>query len=355
VQISSFRWQSTIHPPSSILKERGRDRNPLGGFLQNILKGVSVIKIDSFTPADNFTRRSWEFQDDHMLVKAKSLTFNYENELRYEKIKSIRSKEMADLHWIWASFITVVLFGMITVGLGWIGVNIPSIINKIILVFALLMLFPAFRRYEYYSFLDTDENFLATVRVNSKNKQSLLRAIELIKEKTEITSETYFTDIFPGTPSIFQYDELDFPDFLNKIQVRFYEDRLVGVEKSLAEKTTTVIRYGEFSGKTKIIKLANDKWDNVWSYWLFFVCISGISVATFFGKQMQGNYLLLYLFYSGLGLLIPLFFLRYIKNEILIFYDKKDNSIFWLKINSANREKLNQIVEFIKSKVESQN
>ncbi len=314
-----------------------------------------MIKINSFIPFNNFTRRSWEFYDDHMVVKNKSLTFDYENELRYEKIKSIRSKEMADLSWIWASFFTVGLLGTASVVSNWIDATIPTIIDKIVLIFALLLLLPAFRRHEYYSFLDKDENFLATVRVNSRNRQSILEVINLIKQKAEITSETYFTDSFPNIPSFFQYDEIDFPDFLNKVQVRFYEDRLIGVEKSLAEKATTVIRYNEFNGKTKIAKTANDKWDNIWSYWLFFVCITGFSVATFFAKQLQGNYLVLNLFYGSLGLLIPLFFLRYIKSEVVIFYDKQENGIFWMTVNKANKEKLNQIVEFIKGKVESQN
>ncbi len=322
--------------------------------MQKLLQGDSVIKINSFIPFNNFTRRSWEFFDDHMVVKNKSLTFDYENEVKYEKIKSVRSKEIADLNWIWASFIAIGLFGITSGVSNWIGVNIPTIIDKIVVIFALLLLLPAFRRHEYYSFLDTDENFLATVRVNRNNKQSILEVIKLIKQKFEINSETYFTDSFPNIPSFFQYDEIDFPDFLNKVQVRFYEDRLIGMEKSLAERATTVIRYDEFNGKTKVVKMANDNWACIWLYWLFFMCIMFVAAATFFSKQMNSDHLLFKLFYGGFSLLIPLFFFRYIKNEFLIFYDKQDNGIFWMTVNSANREKLNQIVEFVKGKVESQ-
>lgn len=313
-----------------------------------------MIKINSFTPVDNFTRWSWEFFDDHMVIKIKSPTFDYENEVEYRKIESIRNKRKIDLSWIWASFITVGLFGLMTVWLRWFNVHIPNLptIEKIIAVIALVMLFPAFRSYEYYSFFDADSSSLATVRVNKKNKPLILDAIKLIKQKTEITVESYYTDAFPIKSSIHQYKELDFPDFLNKVQVRFYEDRLVAVEKSLVEEITTVIRYDQFSGKTKFAKMGNDKWDYVWSYWLFFVCITVVSVVAFFGKQIKGNYLLLKLFYGSFGLLISLFLFRYIKNEILIFYDKKDNGIFWMKVNSANREKLNQIAEFIKGKAE---
>jgi len=316
-----------------------------------------MIRINSFTPVDNFTRRSWEFHGDQIVVKTKSLTFDYENEIMYEKIKSIRSKRMADLSWLWASIVTVMLLGLVMWSLNLFDVSISnfSVIRKIVVIFALVMILPALRKYEYYSFLDAEKSFLTTVRVNDKSRSLILDAIKLMKEKTEIISETYFTETFPSTQSFFQYDELDFPDFLNKAQVRFYEDRLIAVENSLVEKRTTVIKYDEFSGKTKIVKMANDRWDNVWLYWLFFMCITGLSMITFFGKQMIGNDLLLYVFYGGFGLLIPLFFFRYIKSEILIFYDKQDNGIFWMKVNTANRKKLNQIAEFIESKVESQN
>ncbi len=100
-----------------------------------------------------------------------------------------------------------------------------------------------------------------------------------------------------------------------------------------------------------MIKVANDKWDYAWSYWLIFICLVGIFAVVFFSKQMSGNILYLRLFYGGLILLIPLFLLRYIKSELLVFYDNQDDSIFWAKISSTNREKFNQIVEFVQGKV----
>jgi len=56
-----------------------------------------------------------------------------------------------------------------------------------------------------------------------------------------------------------------------------------------------------------------------------------------------------------LAITIPLYLLRFIKSEILVFYDKQDYGVFWTRVNSANRERLNQIVEFVKGKVESPN
>lgn len=316
--------------------------------------GVSVIKINSFTPIINFTRRSWDFYDDHMVVKTKSLTLDYDYKVKYEKIRAIQSKRIADLNWLWASFITIGAFEIISVGLGWLDINFSAIIDKLVVSCALLMIFPAFRQYEYYSFLDSDKNLLATVRVNSKNKKSILDAIELIKESAKITSESYFEDSLPKTPPVFQFTEFDFADFLSKSKVFVYEDKIIDVEKSLVEEVTTTIKYDELNGETKIAKISKDSWDTIWSYWMIFVCISGISAATFFTEQLKDSQLAFNLFFGGLALLIPMYFLRYIKSEILVLYDKQDNGIILATINSKNREMLNQIVEFVKGKIESQ-
>lgn len=315
-----------------------------------------MIKINSFTPTDNLTRRSWEFYDNHLVVRTKSLTFEYENEVEYEKIKSIQSRSMREFNWIWASFITVGLVGIANLGLDYFCVTNPiiDVIEKIIVTFALAILPLTFLKYEYYSFLDADKNFLATVRVGKKNKPMVFEAIKLIKQKTEITNETYFDASISNDPPILQFSEFDFADFWNKSIVSVYDDRIIDVEKSLAEEVTTVIRFDELSGKTKFAKMGNDNWDTIWSYWLFFVTISGISISIFFAEWLKGNHLFGNLYFGGLALLIPLILMRYIKSEILVFYDKKDNGVFWTRVNKANREKLNQIVEFVKGKVESQ-
>ncbi len=224
-------------------------------------------------------------------------------------------------------------------------------IEKAIGVLALILLIPAFRTQEFYSLLDGDKNYLAIVEIDKNNKKTILEVIHLIKQKTELIGETYLSDSLPSTPPVFQITEFDFPDFLNRARVNFYEDKLIAVEKSLAEEASTVIRYDEFSGKTKTARIGNNKWDIAWSYWLIFVCMVGVSTAIFFAEQIRGSLFFLQLIIGGLLLLIPIHFLKYIKNEILIFYDKKENGIFWLETKSTTREKLNQIVEFVQEKV----
>ncbi len=312
-----------------------------------------MIKISSFSPLENFAKTTWEFYDDHLVIKVKSLTLDYETEVSYEKIKIIRNRKIKDLNWVWAAFVISVLLGLASLGLDYFCMINSTIvaIEKAIGVLALILLIPAFRTQEFYSLLDGDKNYLAIVEIDKNNKKTILEVIHLIKQKTELIGETYLSDSLPSTPPVFQITEFDFPDFLNRARVNFYEDKLIEVEKSLAEEASTVIRYDEFSGKTKTARIGNDKWDIAWSYWLIFVCMVGVSTAIFFAEQIRGSLFFLQLIIGGLLLLIPIHFLKYIKNEILIFYDKKENGIFWLETKSTTREKLNQIVEFVQEKV----
>jgi len=60
-----------------------------GGIPSNQFTGVSMLKINSFYNVNNLMRIVWEFYDDHVIIKTKSLTVDYENEVKYEKIKFI--------------------------------------------------------------------------------------------------------------------------------------------------------------------------------------------------------------------------------------------------------------------------
>jgi len=82
----------------------------------------------------------------------------------------------------------------------------------------------------------------------------IFEAIKLIKQKTEITNETYFDTSFSSDHPVFQFSEFEVADFLNKSKVSVYDDKIINVEKSLAEELTTVVRFDELSGKTKFAK-----------------------------------------------------------------------------------------------------
>jgi hypothetical protein len=317
-----------------------------------------MIQINSFIPTDNFTRRIWEFHEDKIVVKIKSLTVDVENEIRYEKIKSISTKKIADLNWLWITFFIYGVLSVTTLGLGSFDLMNPTlrVVEKVIAAIALLFALPSFRKHEFYCFGDSEKYHLASIKINNDEKRAqITEAINLIKKKTEIVSEIYLNDSLPNTNPMFEIVEFDFPDFLNTSTTRFYDNKVIETHKSLVEEIARVTKYNEFNGKTKTARVGNNNWNYVWCYWMLFVCIIGFSISTFFAKQIGGNYLFGRLFFGSLALLVPLYFLKYIKSEFLVFNDKNDEGILEIGVNKKNREKLNHIVEFIKGKVETQN
>lgn len=320
--------------------------------------GDLMIQICSSIPTDNSTRRIWEFHEDKIVVKTKSLTVDVENEIRYEKIKFIRTKKTADLRWLWMTFTIFCILSVTMLGLGYFHRINPtlSLIERVFAVIALLLALPSFHKDEFFYFLDGEKYHLANVKINNEKKRvQIAEAINLIKQKTEIITEIYLSDPFPNTSPTFEIVEFDLPDFLNKSTTRFYEDRVIEMHKSLAEESVRVAKYNEFNGKTKTARFGNDNWDYVWCYWMLFVLITGLSISIFFPKQISGNSFFAGMFFGSLALLIPLYFLKYIKSEFLVFNDKNDEGILGIGVNKKNREILNQIAEFIKGKVEAQN
>lgn len=317
-----------------------------------------MIQINSFLPMDNFTRRVWEFREDKIVVKTKSLTAEVEKEIKYERIKFIRTKKSADLRWLWIPFFTFCILSIALMGLGYFHLINPTLrlLEKVIGAIALLLMLPSFRKHEFYYFLDAQKYHLANVKIDNDMKRvQIVDAINLIKQKTEIINEIYLGDPLPNTPPAFEIVEYDFPDFLNKSTTRFYDDKIIETHKSIVEESARVTKYSEYNGKTRIERVGNDNWNYVWCYWMLFVAIAGFSFSIFFPKQISGNSLFAGLFFGGLALLVPLYFLKYIKSEFLVFNDKNDDGILGIGINKKNREELNQIAEFIKGKVESQN
>lgn len=317
-----------------------------------------MIQINSFIPTDNFTRRTWEFHEDKIVIKTKSLTVDVENEVNYEKIKSISTKKTADLNWLWITFAIFGVLSVATLGLGFFDLmnSTLRVIEKIIAFIALLLALPSFQKHEFFYFWDAEKYHLMNIKIDNNEKRTkIIEAISLIKKKTELISEIYLSDSLPNTPPVFEIVEFDFPDFLNKSTTRFYDDKIIETHKSLVEEIARVKKYNEFNGKTKTARVGNDNWDYVWCYWMLLVCIIGFSVSTFFAGQLVGNYIFGRLFFGSLALLVPLYFLKYIKSEFLVFNNKDNEGILGISVNKKNREKLNQIAEFIKEKVESQN
>jgi hypothetical protein len=313
-----------------------------------------MIRISSFDIMNNFAREIFEFSDEKILFKIKSLTVECEREIKYEKIKSIIHFKRVDLRWFWRGFFIIAIMS----GLMFIRVlthlNNPTInlIQRSGVVVGLILCIPAFHKNDYCSFVDEDKKYLFGIRIDSEiTRELLIMAIERIKQKTEIISDADPTNPLVDQPPVFEITQYDIPDFLHRSTSRFYEDRIIDHEKSLEMEMVTEVKYSELSGKIQSIKSGNNNWSTLWLSWFMFICFLTIFIFSFF--PLPGKF---YLFFSYLLsgtviLLIPLHFLQYIKREFLIFNNKNDQSIYWVTRNSANRKKLDEIVAFIQNKV----
>jgi hypothetical protein len=316
-------------------------------------KGESMIQIKSFIPLANLRRDILEFHEDKIIRKTKSLTVDFETEIKYENIKYIVNRESANFTWFSISFIISAVLIFVQICFDYFDLITPTflIIEKVIVIFSLALVVPAFLRSEYYCFQDENNVILAVVKIDNNNRKTVLDAIKLIKQKINLTYELYLNEPLPSIPPVFEYTELDIPDFINKSTVRVYEDRIINVEKTLVERITTVIKFDQLSGRTTTARIGNDKWVNIWFLWLEFIVIAQVTTSVLGFRQLISNKIYLDLFLGGFILLIPMFLMKYIKNEILFFYNHKDNSVFWTYVNSKNRKKIYQVVSYIQGKI----
>jgi hypothetical protein len=176
-------------------------------------------------------------------------------------------------------------------------------------------------------------------------------AINLVKQKAEILSETHPHAPFPEIPPTFEIKEFDFPDYLNTSTIRFYEDGLIESQKSLVEDDVTKIEYKRLSGKTTVIRMSNGNWVVLGFQWLATVIVVETLILFFFLDMGRGHPLVANIFAAAAGLFIPLIILNYIKTPALLFYDRKNSVIFWARYTKKNKEKLDQVVHFIQERV----
>lgn len=309
-----------------------------------------MIEINTLDPFRGWTRRTYHFLDDKVVVKSKSITSDYEFEVQYKDIKVIQNKLVVNNGY-------GNLFGfylvLIVLGINWIAEDLivisPAFQFILQIGFVIGFFVALFFRYieEMYGFLNEDRDVLTFIRVNSKNRQSVEQAIGIIRKKTQLLSETHLENPMDGQESLRTFTSWDIPDFLNKSVTYFYEDRLIDMEKSLTEELVTEIKYAELSGKTQVTKHANENWGVVSNYWfgLFIMCL-GIVIMFF----PQTNPFVLFPLGASIIIWLLLLAMQYLKQDIVYFYNRNQRIIYWSWLTSRNRKQMEQIIAFIEEK-----
>ncbi len=311
-----------------------------------------MIQIDTLDPFRGWTRRTYHFLDDKMVVKSTSITSDYEFEVQYKDIKVISNKLLVNRFGTLYGFylgITILTINWVIDGL----IVISPLFQFMLQIGFLIGFFVALFFYyieEIYGFLSEDRDYLAFIFVNSKNRLAVEQAIAIIRNKTQILSETHLENPMDGEEFLYTFTSWDIPDFLNKSVTYFYEDRLVDMEKSLTEELVTEIKYTELSGKTQVTKCANKNWGIISYHWFGLFIMSFGVVIMFFPQAIKGNINAFFFLIAGLLIWFFLHMMKFVKQDIVYFYNTNQQIIYWNWLTSRNRKQMEQIIAFIEEK-----
>lgn len=172
------------------------------------------------------------------------------------------------------------------------------------------------------------------------------KIIEIIKTKSKVIQELTTIDPFPSEKYFFEHKYFRFTEFRRTID-RFYENEVIGIEKNINGETLYKIKYSMFNGKLFRGKASSDAWQfiGVWC---------GVLMAVSHGLRFGFN---INLFIPTKYVLFTLLFIvfSFSKREIFGFYDKNGEVEYWAYVNKNEKEKVEKIIEYVKSRIPEEN
>lgn len=312
-----------------------------------------MIKITSFHPFSNFLRRTQEFQENKASVQIKSFTFEREFEFEYKDVAEISCEDSASEDQVNFGF-NLLVIGEAFLVLFYI-LDIDSVLLQFaqaIYVLAAVLLFTGFIKNRYYYFSDRNEKHITSIKMTRKNRSLIKNAIQLIKSKSESIREFTPEKPFPEIKPIFEIMEYDTPNYFKKSIERLYENELIGYEKNMVSESVYSVKYCLLNREVYRGKRGNNSWDIVvWATLILSSIIVDIYIMSdFFSKTT------LFFTLAVLGILLAIsFLLQFVKYEVVGLYDKSKDIAYWTWVNNSNREKVEEIIEFIQSKIPAEN
>lgn len=309
----------------------------------------SMITITSFYPFENFLRTTHEFHDDKAVVKMKSLTYERDYEFDYKELDEIYDKYHANEYQI--SFGIVVLT-LLTFALLLFYNNIyaqPVLLGTVRMFFVcgFIIFISGFKKNWQIRFSDNKDNLLTYIQQTSKNAELISHATELIRSRVGEIRETTAADPFPDEKPIYERDEYDVGRF-NKIVEKFYYDRIITFQRTLFYEVAFSTMYSQFSGKVYRGKVSAIPWFSYFCNLLYIGFIFlGIELAFDIGMEVDFLFFLRVLLF----LFIICWLLSFLKKEVVGLYDNDKNLTYSTFINRENKDKIEEIIEFIRSKI----
>ena len=321
------------------------------GSLVSALKGFLMIKLTSFYPFPSWLRITQEFKDDKIVVTQKSLTAEVKFDVKYEQIAYIKYVARANASHTTAGLITVGALSLISIFFckALYGNPILLAIMQVLLPLTILLSLLGLRKSQYCDLANKANGVVMTIQMDYRNMANVISAIEFIKQKNLNTEELDIDEPFLDSESLYELVELNLPDFASKSTIKFYETELIDYESSLVEESIRKVKYDSIR---QIIhaKKGNDSWGTISSYFfLLTFVISGTRLLYSLPKVI--DQIMYRSFWPLLIISILLLLLGYFKKEYIFLVDGNENTLEYTAVSKNNKEKIEQILEFIESKI----
>jgi hypothetical protein len=313
-----------------------------------------MIKITSFYPFSNLLTVSQIFSEDHATVTIRSLTSERNFEFAYTEVAKIHHTSEASSNQISFGFVMMgfpLAFFLITFFLSEENVLRSSsilLLIQFLYIIAFLILITGFVKQDFYYFKDNNNATITYIKSTKKNNDKVKDVVKFILNKSPSCQEVNVTSPFPEDRCVFEVIEFDPAYYFSKSITRFYSEKLIVFHKSLIHKIVVLANYNEFNGEVFRGKESNESWDI--AYYLLLILALTVSGAIVFPNLIPAKIIAYTLIFIGLLSVVSLL-MKYSKREIVGLYDKNGKILYWTWVNKANRDRIEEIMEFVKSKI----
>lgn len=312
-----------------------------------------MIKLTSFYPFGGFTRVTQEFYEGKFVVTQKSPTSEREEEFSYNKVARIADSFMSTTSQLLFGLMSLFIIGVVIILFSnTISENILLLQSaRILFVVAIIIFITGFIKRWYIHILDIDNNNLAVILQTKKNREAILSANEMIRKKSETVKEISITDPFPSDKPKFEFVYYDYSNLYKSID-RFFDNEIIGYQKHFLVERIFSVDPATLNGKLHKGKMGINIVGLIGIIgMLYFSILFGISGA--FNPIPRIVFTdSLYIFLTALILSNAL---KFIKRDVIGFYNKNGNVAYYAFVKPSDKEKFDRIIEFIQSRIPTEN
>lgn len=312
-----------------------------------------MIRTTSFYPFMNLLHITQEFHEDKAIVKTKSLKHEREFEFSYKDIEEISDSFSPNNSQGNFGFWMIVSAAFSLGVFNFFISRYPFLLHIVQVIFTcgILLLATSFKKTWRIFFSDNNGNVLTAIKQTPKNRDLIPQIMEMIRANSNRLQEISVTNPFPEEPASLELVYYNLSDWV-KTTDKFYEDKVIGYQKTIFEEGVYQVKYSQLSGEVYRGKTSIEVWG--WSLTLFTLIASLIGGFLFgFGIKLditllRGGLYTIYVFLSLFLLSLPI---SLIKRDTIGFYNKNGKIEYWAQLNKKDKNKLEEIIKFVQSKI----